>query len=67
MSCDKRAALLRPGAVRLCNFNPATASATYNGDVQAQAACAAVAYAITRGNLRAVQDFSRLDISGLVV
>jgi len=49
-------------------FNPATgAPATYNGDLQAQAACAAVAYAIARGNLRAVQDFSRLDISGLVV
>jgi hypothetical protein len=49
-------------------FNPATgAPAAYNGDLQAQAACAAVAYAIARGNLRAVQDFSRLDISGLVV
>jgi len=39
----------------------------YNGDLQAKAACAAVAYAITRGNLRAVQDFSRMDISGIIV
>ena len=48
-------------------FDPATGAArAYNGDLQAQAACAAVAYAISRGNLGAVQGFSRLDISGLI-
>lgn len=53
-------------------FDPATgASVPYTGDVQgdrqAEAACTAVAYAIARGDLRRVQDFSRVDISGLVV
>jgi hypothetical protein len=56
----------RTGAVT--GFDPATgASSTYRGDAQAEAACTAVAYAITRGDLRRVQDFSRVDISGLVV
>jgi len=49
-------------------FDPATGAAkAYDGDLQAKAACAAVAYAIARGDLRAVQDFSRIDISGLIV
>jgi hypothetical protein len=49
-------------------FDPATgAPAPYSGDLQAKAACAAVAYAIARGDRRAVQDFSRLDITGIVV
>jgi hypothetical protein len=49
-------------------FDPATgATKSYNGDLQAKAACAAVAYAIARGDLRAVQDFSRMDISGIIV
>jgi hypothetical protein len=47
-------------------FDPATgATSRYDGDVQAKAACAAVAYAIARGDLRAVQDFSRIDITGI--
>jgi hypothetical protein len=58
--------ITRTGATT--GFNPATgAPAAYDGDLQAKAACAAVAYAIARGDLRAVQDFSRIDISGLVV
>lgn len=49
-------------------FDPATgATKAYDGDLQAKAACAAVAYAIARGDLRAVQDFSRMDISGITV
>jgi hypothetical protein len=49
-------------------FDPATGAAKPNdGALQAKAACAAVAYAIARGDLRAVQDFSRMDISGIVV
>jgi hypothetical protein len=49
-------------------FNPTTGASTpYDGDVQAKAAVAAVAYAVTRGDTRAVQDFTRQDISGLVV
>jgi len=49
-------------------FNPTTgASTAYNGDLQAKAAVGAVAYAVTRGDIRAVQDFTRLDISGLIV
>jgi hypothetical protein len=36
-------------------------------DLQAQAAVAAVAYAIARGDRRRVQDFSSVDISGIVV
>jgi hypothetical protein len=48
-------------------FNPTTgASTAYNGDLQAKAAVAAVAYAVTRGDMRAVQDFTRQDITGLV-
>lgn len=57
--------ITRTGTVT--GFDPATgASTAYNGDRQAQAACAAVAYAIARGDLRKVQDFSRMDISGLI-
>ena len=49
-------------------FDPATgAPKSYDGDTQAKAACAAVAYAIARGDLRAVQDFSRMDITGITV
>jgi hypothetical protein len=49
-------------------FDPATgAPKAYDGDLQAKAACAAVAYAIARGDLRAVQDFSRMDIAGITV
>jgi hypothetical protein len=36
------------------------------GNRQAQAACAAVAYAIARGDMSKVRDFSRVDISGIV-
>ena len=39
---------------------------TYDGDVQAKAAVGAVAYAVTRGDIRAVQDFTRDDISGII-
>jgi len=61
------------GGVRSSNrsaigFNPTTGQpAAYQGDAQAEAACTAVAYAIARGDLRRVQDFSRVDISGLIV
>jgi hypothetical protein len=49
-------------------FNPTSGTAApYDGDEQAQAAVGAVAYAVTRGDMRAVQDFTRLDISGIVV
>jgi hypothetical protein len=49
-------------------FNPATgASGGNQHDLQAQAAVAAVAYAIARGDRRRVQDFSSVDISGIVV
>ena len=49
-------------------FNPQNGASTqYNGDLQAKAAVGAVAYAVTRGDIRAVQDFTRLDISGLIV
>ncbi|HUS33278.1 MAG TPA: hypothetical protein VMZ53_32470 [Kofleriaceae bacterium] len=48
-------------------FDPATGAPTpYDGDLGAQAAVAAVAYAITKGDKRRVQDFSRVDISGIV-
>jgi hypothetical protein len=58
--------VLRDGTTT--GFDPATGRpATYNGDLQAKAACAAVAYAIARGDLRAVQDVSRIDISGIIV
>jgi hypothetical protein len=47
-------------------FDPPTGvSKAYDGDAQAQAAVAAVAYALT-GDLRRVQDFSRADITGLI-
>lgn len=49
-------------------FDPSTgAPTTYRGDLQAKAAVGAVAYAVTRGDIRAVQDFTREDISGLIV
>ncbi|HEX7838626.1 MAG TPA: hypothetical protein VF469_14220 [Kofleriaceae bacterium] len=58
--------VLRDGTTT--GFDPATgAPRAYDGDLQAKAACAAVAYAIARGDLRAVQDVSRIDISGIVV
>lgn len=48
-------------------FNPTTGAAVaYDGDVQAKAAVGAVAYAVTRGDIRAVQDFTRDDIGGIV-
>jgi hypothetical protein len=48
-------------------FNPATgASAPYQGDVQARAAVAAVAYALTDGDTRRVGDFTTEDITGIV-
>lgn len=49
-------------------WNPATGAATtsYDGALTAQAAVAAVAYAISKGDKRRVQDFSRVDISGVV-
>jgi hypothetical protein len=54
-------------AGKVTGFDPATGASTpYDGDLQAKAACAAVAYAIARGDSRKVQDFSRLDIAGLV-
>lgn len=53
---------------RTTGFDPATGAAkSYDGDLQAKAACAAVAYAVARGDLRAVQDFSRVDIAGIIV
>jgi hypothetical protein len=58
--------ITRTGAVT--GFDPTSgASSGYQGDAQAEAACTAIAYAIARGDLRRVQDFSRVDISGLVV
>ena len=49
-------------------FDPATGAAGANQrDLQAQAAVAAVAYAVARGDRRRVQDFTNVDISGLVV
>ncbi len=48
-------------------FNPTTGGPiAYDGDVQAKAAVGAVAYAVTRGDIRAVQDFTRDDISGVI-
>jgi hypothetical protein len=48
-------------------FDPATGAATaYDGDQQAQAVAGAVAYAII-GDKRRVGDFTRIDISGLIV
>ncbi|HEY5950298.1 MAG TPA: hypothetical protein VIV40_32615, partial [Kofleriaceae bacterium] len=49
-------------------FDPTTGAATtYDGDLQAKAAVGAIAYAVAKGDLRAVQDFTRQDISGLIV
>jgi len=49
-------------------FDPHTGlAAAPSSDLQAKAAVAAVAYAITRGDLRRVQDFTPTDISGLIV
>src|SRR5207237_7137428 len=49
-------------------FDPATgAAAPPKPDVQAKAAATAVIYALARGDLRRVQDFSRTDITGLIV
>ena len=56
--------ITRTGATT--GFDPATGRPkAYDGDLQAKAACAAVAYAIARGDRRAVQDVTRLDISGI--
>jgi hypothetical protein len=50
----------------MIGFDPATGQPTaYDGDLQAKAACAAVAYPIARGDLSARQDFSRMDITGI--
>jgi hypothetical protein len=48
-------------------FDPATGdpTANYDGELQAEAAVTAVAYALT-GDIRRVQDISRLDITGLI-
>jgi len=54
----------KTGAVT--GFDPASGMArAYDGDAQARAAVAAVAYALT-GDLRRVQDFTRTDITGLL-
>jgi len=56
----------RTGQVQ--GFDPATGvSRAYEGDVQAQAAVGAIAYAVTRGDKERVKDLVRLDYSGLVV
>jgi hypothetical protein len=53
---------------QVTGFNPATGASTANdGDAQAQAAVAAVAYAVTRGDKQRVRDLTRVDISGLVM
>jgi hypothetical protein len=44
-----------------------TLTGNYDGNIQAQAAVAATVYAITRGDIRRTQDFSRQDITGLIV
>ncbi len=49
-------------------FDPATGqSKAPDAALQAQAAVAATAYAITRGDRRRVGDFTNVDISGIVV
>jgi hypothetical protein len=50
-------------------FDPTSGASTpnYDGDLQAKAAVAAVAYAVSNGDKRAVQDFTRQDITGLIV
>jgi hypothetical protein len=51
---------------QVMGFDPAMGTpAPYDGNTQAQAAVAAMAYALT-SDLRRVQDFSRADISGLI-
>jgi hypothetical protein len=55
----------RTGAVQ--GFDPKTGAATtYDGDRQAQATVAAVAYAVTRGDAKRTNDLVRMDISGLM-
>ena len=50
-------------------FDPASGAETAanNRDLQAQAAVAAVADAIAKGDKRRVQDFSNVDITGITV
>jgi type II secretory pathway pseudopilin PulG len=57
----------RNGGVK--GFDPATGAPTTTPDTtaQAQAAVAAVAYAITNGDKRRVGDFTQLNIDGIVV
>jgi len=57
----------RQGAVS--GFDPATGAATsdYDGDLQAQAAVGAIAYAVARGDMARVRDLVRVDFSGMVV
>jgi hypothetical protein len=53
---------------KVTGFDPATGAATdYDGDRQAKAAVGAVAYAVAKGDIRAVQDFTRDDISAVIV
>src|SRR5262249_3114796 len=53
---------------RVTGFDPATgAPKTADAGLQAQAAVAATAYAITRGDRRRVADFTSIDIGGIVV
>jgi hypothetical protein len=53
---------------KVTGFDPETGKPTnvYNGNRQAQAACAAVAYAIARGDMSKVHPFSRVEIDGIV-
>ncbi len=57
----------RGGAVQ--GFDPATGRSNnaYDGDLQAQAAVGAIAYAVARGDKARVKDLVRTDYSGLVV
>ena len=58
--------ITRTGVVS--GFDPATgAAAPYQGDLQAQAAVAAVAYAIANGDKRRVGDFTNANIAGITV
>lgn len=55
----------RTGVVK--GFDPKTGAAmTYDGDLQAQAAVGAVAYAVTRGDAKRTNDLVRMDISGII-
>lgn len=55
----------RSGQVQ--GFNPTTGgTADYDGDLQAQAAVGAIAYAVARGDKERVRDLVRVDFSGLV-